>query len=68
MAGSAPSDIPREPSAATIAERRYALVRRGFDPTEVLDFMNEIVLRMEALEAAIAALSATGQHAPDHPN
>lgn len=57
--------IPNEPSAATIAERRYALVRRGFDPSEVLDFMNEIALRMEALEAAIAELSGPAHPTPE---
>lgn len=42
--------IPQTPTSQEIAQRRFALVSRGFDPAEVLEFMNEIALRMQAIE------------------
>ncbi len=49
--------MPDTPTSSDIAQRRFAVARRGFEPSEVLDFLNDIAVRMECLEQAVAAVT-----------
>jgi cell division initiation protein len=43
-------DLPLLPSAEQIRRRQFATVRRGFDPDQVQDYLNQVATQVEALE------------------
>ena len=43
-------DVPLSPSAEQIRRRMFASVRRGFDPDQVRDYLEQIAEQVEKLE------------------
>lgn len=43
-------DLPLLPSADQIRRRKFATVRRGYDPDQVDDYLNQVAEQVEALE------------------
>lgn len=43
-------DLPLTPSADQIRRRKFATVRRGFDPDQVQDYLNQVATQFETLE------------------
>ncbi len=43
-------DVPLSPSAEQIRRRMFASVRRGFDPEQVRDYLEQIAVQVERLE------------------
>jgi len=43
-------DLPLLPSAEQIRRRQFATVRRGYDPDQVQDYLNQVATQVEALE------------------
>jgi cell division initiation protein len=46
-------DLPLLPSAEQIRRRQFATVRRGYDPDQVHDYLNQVALQVEALEGEL---------------
>ena len=46
-------DLPLLPSAEQIRKRRFATVRRGFDPDQVQDYLNQVAIQVETLETEL---------------
>jgi cell division initiation protein len=43
-------DLPLLPSAEQIRRRQFATVRRGYDPDQVQEYLNQVATQVEALE------------------
>lgn len=46
-------DLPLLPSADQIRRRQFATVRRGYDPDQVTEYLNQIATQVEALESEL---------------
>ena len=46
-------DLPLLPSAEQIRRREFATIRRGYDPDQVRDYLQQIATQVETLEAAL---------------
>jgi DivIVA domain-containing protein len=46
-------DLPLLPSAEQIRRRQFATVRRGYDPDQVHDYLNQVAMQVEALEGEL---------------
>jgi DivIVA domain-containing protein len=46
-------DLPLLPSAEQIRRRQFATVRRGYDPDQVHDYLNQVAQQVEALEGEL---------------
>jgi DivIVA domain-containing protein len=46
-------DLPLLPSAEQIRRRQFATVRRGYDPDQVHDYLNQVALQVESLEGEL---------------
>jgi cell division initiation protein len=46
-------DLPLLPSAEQIRRRQFATVRRGYDPDQVQEYLNQVATQVEALEAEL---------------
>ena len=63
-------DLPLLPSADQIRRRQFATVRRGYDPDQVTEYLNQIATQVEALESELREerLQASGRtEAPPAP-
>src|SRR5436853_5666230 len=56
-------DLPLLPSADQIRRRKFATVRRGYDPDQVDDYLKQVAEQVEALETDLRdeRLNATRQ-------
>jgi len=43
-------DLPLLPSAEQIRRRKFATVKRGYDPDQVHDYLNQVAIQVETLE------------------
>src|SRR3990172_3687723 len=46
-------DLPLLPSAEQIRRRQFATVRRGFDPDQVQEYLNQVAIQVETLETEL---------------
>ena len=46
-------DLPLLPSADQIRRRQFATVRRGYDPDQVQEYLNQVALQVETLEGEL---------------
>lgn len=46
-------DLPLVPSAEQIRRREFASVRRGYDPTQVRDYLGQVATQVETLEKGL---------------
>lgn len=46
-------DLPLLPSAEQIRRRQFATVRRGYDPDQVTDYLNQVAIQVETLETEL---------------
>ena len=58
-------DLPLLPSAEQIRRRQFATVRRGYDPDQVHDYLNQVALQVEALEGELREQRLTPERAAD---
>jgi DivIVA domain-containing protein len=58
-------DLPLLPSAEQIRRRQFATVRRGYDPDQVHDYLNQVALQVEALEGELREQRLAPNHAAD---
>jgi DivIVA domain-containing protein len=58
-------DLPLLPSADQIKRREFATVRRGYDPDQVRDYLQQVALQVETLEKGVreARMEAQGRSA-----
>jgi DivIVA domain-containing protein len=59
-------DLPLTPSADQIRRRKFATVRRGFDPDQVQDYLNQVATQFETLETDLreARMQTPASEAP----
>ena len=43
-------DLPLLPSAEQIRRRKFATVKRGYDPDQVHEYLNQVAIQVETLE------------------
>jgi DivIVA domain-containing protein len=60
-------DLPLLPSAEQIRRRQFATVRRGYDPDQVHDYLNQVALQVEALEGELREQRLTSNRSPAAP-
>lgn len=58
-------DLPLLPSAEQIRRRQFATVRRGYDPDQVHDYLNQVALQVEALEGELREQRLTPERPAD---
>jgi len=58
-------DLPLLPSAEQIRRRQFATVRRGYDPDQVHDYLNQVALQVEALEGELREQRLTPERVAD---
>lgn len=58
-------DLPLLPSAEQIRRRQFATVRRGYDPDQVHDYLNQVALQVEALEGELREQRLTPSRVAD---
>jgi DivIVA domain-containing protein len=58
-------DLPLLPSAEQIRRRQFATVRRGYDPDQVHDYLNQVAQQVEALEGELREQRLTSTAADD---
>ena len=58
-------DLPLLPSAEQIRRRQFATVRRGYDPDQVHDYLNQVALQVEALEGELREQRLAPSRVPD---
>src|SRR5262245_19513004 len=46
-------DLPLLPSAEQLRRREFATIRRGYDPDQVREYLQQIATQVETLEAAL---------------
>jgi cell division initiation protein len=60
-------DLPLLPSAEQIRRRQFATVRRGYDPDQVHDYLNQVALQVEALEGELREQRLAPARADEQP-
>jgi cell division initiation protein len=55
-------DLPLLPSAEQIKRREFATVRRGYDPDQVRDYLQQVALQVETLEHGVREARMEAQH------
>jgi DivIVA domain-containing protein len=60
-------DLPLLPSAEQIRRRQFATVRRGFDPDQVQEYLNQVATQVEALENELREERMQGSGRADAP-
>ena len=60
-------DLPLLPGADQIRRRKFATVRRGFDPDQVQDFLNQVATQVETLEGDLREARSQPSSAAEAP-
>jgi cell division initiation protein len=55
-------DLPLLPSADQIKRREFATVRRGYDPDQVRDYLQQVALQVETLEKGVREARMEAEH------
>ncbi len=59
-------DLPLLPSAEQIKRREFATVRRGYDPDQVRDYLQQVALQVETLEKGVREAQMEASHRAAH--